>query len=372
MPSPLHGGPLSDLEGLLQSRSASESAAEQRQALAAIGQLEALRQGSAQDQDLRWYYLTFCLGWGFTTGPKERRVTGHGRRLPRDIGKHLGMGTNEPRFLGVRPAGTVTTWAMVDIDTRSRYHPASDEGEGVEPVRSALAAIGLRESLEVQSSHSEGVHLWFPLPQAVPTLALARDMEAACLAAGLEVRDGVLELRPNVKAGGDYRSIRAPLTGEGNALWVDGLGLDTDLAVFRSFWEGAQGSNRLAPHGGLLNTRRQLSPTKPTGRRLREALDRLAEGFTGPGQTDDLKLAALQIAGLVEGLQCPDAIGRRCAELLSLAPGFAQHWALEQFGRPWLPDYAAAHPEQRSDLSLAPGEAPASLVPPFAAAFSPS
>ena len=79
MPSPLHGGPLSDLEGILKARATSQSAAEQRQALRVIGQVAPLRQGNAQDQNLRWYYLQFGLVWDFTTERQGERVT-YGRR----------------------------------------------------------------------------------------------------------------------------------------------------------------------------------------------------------------------------------------------------------------------------------------------------
>jgi len=61
--------------------------------------------------------------------------------------------------------------------------------------------------------------------------------------------------------------------------------------------------------------------------------------------------------------------GKRQADLAQKHPGFARHWDPAAFGRPWLADYRAGGPEPRSDLSLKPGEAPPSLVPPFAAGF---
>lgn len=330
------------MEALLHSRISADSPRTQRQALAAIGELQALRQGSAEEQFLAWYYLHLGLGYSHTIKRNDQPVTIKGWMAPNLVGKHLGIGGGSPRVLSVAPAHT-TTWAVVDIDEGSRYHPASAGGEGEAPVRAALASIGLVEPLEFQSSSSTGVHLWYPLGEAVRTFDLARALQAACRGAGLDLRGGVLELRPNVKGhDADYLTIRAPLTGEGNGLWVDGLGLCDDLKVLRLFWEKAQAMNRLDPSAESHRLRGDASPYRQGPcqgpRTLQQALDRLAEGFTGPGQTQELKLAALQVAGILEGLSNPDVIRERCVELVSSAPGFAQfcgHQGEISSGRAW-------------------------------------
>jgi hypothetical protein len=61
--------------------------------------------------------------------------------------------------------------------------------------------------------------------------------------------------------------------------------------------------------------------------------------------------------------------GKRAEELAGKHAGFARHWDVADFGQPWLADYPTAAAEARSDLALKPGEAPAGLVPPFAAGF---
>ena len=71
--------------------------------------------------------------------------------------------------------------ACIDVDINSRYHPAKD-GEGIEPVKNALAEIGLIEALEFQSSFSTGMHLWYPLPEAKKSCELANAIEDACRA----------------------------------------------------------------------------------------------------------------------------------------------------------------------------------------------
>ncbi len=50
-------------------------------------------------------------------------------------------------------------------------------------------------------------------------------------------------------------------------------------------------------------------------------------------------------------------------------PGFVSHWEPATFGRPWLPDYAAAPPERRADLDLPRTAMPPGLGTPLALAF---
>jgi hypothetical protein len=345
--TPFHGDP-AEIAGLLIERLTSASPRQQRAALVAMSEFETLDQGTAPEQDSAWYYLHFGLGWTFATKPHGTISTTHGKRkTPREVAAHLGVGSEAPHYLAVSPAGRLTTWAVADIDSGSRYHPASVDGEGIEPVKDALALIGLVEPLEIQSSDDRnggpnGIHLWYPLAEATHTLTLARQMESACRSAGIEIRDGVLELRPNDKTGPNFKTIRAPLTGEGNALWCGeghNWALCEELARFRQEWERVQGANRLAPlPGNLLNTRGQLPPRGKNTGRLRAAQKRLAEGFTGPCQTEELKLAALQVAGLVEGLGDPERIRDRCAALVSQAPGFTRFCRSQReilSGRAW-------------------------------------
>jgi hypothetical protein len=50
-------------------------------------------------------------------------------------------------------------------------------------------------------------------------------------------------------------------------------------------------------------------------------------------------------------------------------PGFVRHWSPASFGENWLPDYAAAPPERRADLDLAPQSMPPGLGTPLLLAF---
>ena len=63
----------------------------------------------------------------------------------------------------------------------------------------------------------------------------------------LEIRNGVLELRPNKKHyGSDYLMMRAPLTGEGNSYWAPeygDFGLLQELRLFHQIWLETQKDN---------------------------------------------------------------------------------------------------------------------------------
>ena len=140
---------------------------------------------------------------------------------------------------------------MIDIDEGSRYHPGSFDGEGDLPVKAALKTIGLHETIELQSSISTGMHLLYPLDAVVSTWELAQSLEHCLASGGLELKAGVLELRPNVKSyGANYLAIRAPLSGEGNAYWApqfSDFGLLDDLVLFQQLF-AACGSSTDSSH----------------------------------------------------------------------------------------------------------------------------
>ena len=101
------------------------------------------------------------------------------------------------RIIGVR-FGKETKYLAADIDHGSSVHPAKNPiafGKFLE----AMEKIGLTEYIKVQSSSSEGLHIYFSLPKAVNTFNAACLMRWTCLNAGLIITPGHLELFPNVK-----------------------------------------------------------------------------------------------------------------------------------------------------------------------------
>ena len=302
-----------------------------QQVRCAIEQLDRLQQGDQEQQALAWYFLNFAQGYGYLIRHQESLSSRPGWLTPQQLGPHLGVGGAQPHYLAVRPASW-STWALIDIDEGSRYHPMSLDGEGDLPVKQALSAIGLSQPIEIQSSTSSGMHLLYPLAEIAETWPLAKSMEQCLIAADLEIKPGVLELRPNCKRwDAQYQAIRAPLTGEGNSFWApefSDFGLHDDLVLFWRLFCQLRQHNRFKPMDYQRHPPRVCSPNRRGPVRSEGALAaaqaRLKQGFTAAGQTNELTFLAQQIARLMEGLDSTEALRRRCIELVSQAPGFLE------------------------------------------------
>lgn len=298
-------------------------------AIQAQGELDELKVGSEYERHVAWYFSNICSGYGFVIRTVDGLRSRRGWVTPKQLLKHLG-GSDEPAYLGIRPSSPHTNWACIDIDIQSRYHPASDKGEGIEPVLDAMRSIGLVSDLQFQSSHSEGIHIWYPLPEPAGTWELANAMEAACQSHNLEIRNGALELRPNKKGyGSQYLAIRAPLTGEGNALWIPDFDLVDELSVLRVKWTEAQERNALSVDR-IQETPKEPSSSNRRGqsnktRKLSITQETLARGFTGRGMTQEIKLASLMVARLVEAIENHEQLNDRAHQLIREAPGYEEY-----------------------------------------------
>lgn len=292
---------------------------------------------------LQWYFHTFCTGWGFNgKHANGDHFTCRHRLTPLKVAEHLGLIDAPPRYFGVSPAGE-TLWTCIDIDAGSRYHPASDHGEGLEPVLAALLSAGLTCPVEFQSSHSTGIHLWYALAEPVNSWQLAKALHAAGKNAKLQIQDGQLEIYPNLKAfNSSFKCIRAPLSGEGNAFWLHGLDLDDSLAVFRHLFINASAHNKFTPV--VLEKQSSSSSSSYTRAKninnndLPSIRRRLKEGFTAIGQTNEIQLFARIIARCDEGIDSVPELRRRLIELVTEAPGFkryCQHQRTIENGTYW-------------------------------------
>lgn len=323
----------SDLAALsyLKSRLESVNKEERKCVEEALQELELLKNSSQFEKAAAWYYTTFCQAWGFGTRKYNGISTSRGWITPKQSSSHLGIGGESPHYLAIRPSHWLG-WAAIDIDEGSRYHPMSVDGEGIEPVKEALGEIGLEAAIEFQSSTSGGIHLWYPLATMTQRWELAVAIEQCLLMQEIEIKNGVLELRPNKKRhGSDYLIIRAPLTGEGNSYWApdhSDFGLHQDLQLFHQIWIDTQPKNEFKP---LKAKSKQTKASSPNRRRpveskysLNICQEKLVTGFTGKGQTQDLKLAALIVARLIEGIEDLKELEKRVYELLKNAPGFEQ------------------------------------------------
>ena len=313
----------------LKSRTESSGTKEQKSTREALTQIEEWQEGSQEQQAAAWYYAMFCQAYGYGIKKGGSIAARRGWISPSDLKSHLGLGGKNPHYLAIRPSKWVG-WAALDIDEKSRYHPSSTEGEGIEPIKEALLEIGLTSAIEFQSSTSSGIHLWYPLATLSRAWDLAMNLEACLLSKGLEKRNGVLELRPNKKQyDSDYLMIRAPLTGEGNSYWAPeygDFGLLQELRLFHQIWLETQKDNQLKP----LTANSQRNPTHPPNRRrpvkgkynLKDAQEKLKRGFTKRGDSQDLKLSSLMVARLVEGIDNYIDLKERTHEILENLPGF--------------------------------------------------
>lgn len=294
---------------------------------------------------------------------------------------HLGLSGNPPSYMAIRPSSQ-TGWVAVDIDQAgSPYHP--DRGDGtLEPLLERLALIGLRKPLIFQSSHSRGLHLWYPLRQPHKTfdaaLSIQLALEAGALDAGelgetvdfegeraISISPGLLEIFPNVKQpDSDYRAIRLPFTGQGNGVFIDIFGVVEEPGALPALWRAASKHNSLVqsiriskrvPDGGPYNmydpeigdvtlvnwvhprpctsiqqpvhayrSKPHIEPGMMAERHpqsLRQAELILKGGWSGKGQTHRLSLAALIVAS--HKSDNAEEIAQIVRQLLISAPGFA-------------------------------------------------
>ena len=129
-----------------------------------------------------WFLRVLNPGYVYIIEKQGRKSTRPGFLTSGLLHHHLGLAGGEPQYLAIR-ANTTTNWIAPKIDQqRSPHHP--DRGEGaLEALREKCRLIGLSCQLEIRSSYSRGIHLCFPLAEAIPSfqVGLSRKQSAADL-----------------------------------------------------------------------------------------------------------------------------------------------------------------------------------------------
>ncbi len=100
-------------------------------------------------------------------------------------------------LLGVRP-GPQTSYALLDIDNGSPYHPRRDP-LALQRICDALEPLGIVARVVTTSSHSQGLHIYFPLGKSFPSWQIALVVTILLENAGFKIRPGWLEVFPNRK-----------------------------------------------------------------------------------------------------------------------------------------------------------------------------
>ena len=163
-------------------------------------------------------------------------ITNHsGKKVPLVLGT-VASYYRRDYILGKR-FGKLTNYLMIDVDINSPFHPRNG---GIEQILAAMEALGLCRYLLVRSSNSEGIHIYFPLPEPVSAWGLACAAHAALTAAGIAVAGGICELFPNKKArDAEHNGHRLPLQTGSFILDQDFCPVSNLKADFVARWQTA-------------------------------------------------------------------------------------------------------------------------------------
>ena len=224
-----------------------------------------------------------------------------------------------------------TKYGLIDVDRHSPHHPDND-GVGIEPILAALALIGLIRVLIVRSSHSGGIHIYFPLPEPVSTWKLANLLANTFQDAGLTLKSGHLETFPNVKtwlpAGqgfSHYNAHRLPLQQGSVLLNHDLIPEGADLNRFMAQWQWcAEGQDSDLLTKALSKAKPRHRSPGPRGSALEflEALESsIREGWFGRSQTNDLLSRIARLGYIFRYLTGP-ALVQYMVETAKSLPGY--------------------------------------------------
>ena len=197
---------------------------------------------------------------------------------------------------GVRP-GSQTTYALLDIDIGSPYHPQNDP-LAIARLQAALEPLGLIVSLILTSSDSLGLHIYFPIAETVPSWQLALAIATLLENAGFKIMSGWLEVFPNRKPfspDGSYSLFnghRLPLQQGSYLLNNDLQPIASSHLTFVHQWHTAAAHNDVSIK--LLEQIVRQAKRKAyrvSGKAVKFLNDLNAEiepGWSGPGQTNHI------------------------------------------------------------------------------------
>lgn len=227
--------------------------------------------------------------------------------------------------------GRNSHYSVIDIDRGSAYHPLTNEA-ALKELLGAYEDIGFNDHLIVQSSASEGIHLYFPLPKEVLTHQLAVMMKLTAIRAGFEVKDGTLEIFPNVKPYNPdkptpYKAHRLPLQVGSYLLDENYLPYSDSIKTFLDQADqvaAAQDIELIETAIATAHETKAFRPIKGSGSKAeafkKDLKEQIEEGWTDFSQTNDLlriigtygrvfeclegKALADYIAATAQGLPC--------------------------------------------------------------------
>ncbi len=253
------------------------------------------------------------------------------------------------KIIGVR-FDKITNYGLYDIDWGSKYDPREQE-ESLRRLKGVLELYGIFCYVLLQSSWSQGLHLYFFLDQPVNTFRLACVMNKAAVEAGLEVKRGQLETFPNTKRYNNmYQGHRLPLQQGSYLLDKDYIPYSERVEDFidAAAWSAA-GNDRELLESRLeesyewfkkqKNQRRTYQPTAEdqefleqvdyAQREIKEGFlnkirTKVEEGFDDFHETNDLLLTIARLAIYAHGLKGSSLVAY-IKETIKSCPGYGKY-----------------------------------------------
>jgi hypothetical protein len=234
---------------------------------------------------------------------------------------------DDETIIGVRFSNQ-TEYAMLDIDKGSPYHPHNNH-EKFKTVLQAVEEIGLVRPLIVQSSYSEGLHIYYPLWQEVPTFGLACAIKASLQKNNCEIAAGVIETFPNTKKyDSEYNGHRLPLQTGSYQLDNDLQIIGRDLTQFVETWLTVQEHQDIDLLKQVISeAKANYQPPKDNRRPIkwREDLEQqIQTGWTGQGQSNQLLYLMGKYARVFLGCEEDEAIAEYISKTARAATGFTK------------------------------------------------
>ena len=203
---------------------------------------------------------------------------------------------NQGTYLyGVR-FGSLTKYAMLDIDAGSPYHPRRDP-LAIQRLCETLEPLDLFQHLILTSSDSSGLHIYFPFEEPLSSWKVGLAITTLLENKGFKVMPGWLEVFPNAKAyspEGDslYNGHRLPLQ-QGSYLLNNSLEpIESSEFHFLNNWETATAHNDITSETLELAIEQAQRKIYRVSHRAEKFLNDLnaeiAVGWTGRGQTNRL------------------------------------------------------------------------------------
>jgi hypothetical protein len=199
-------------------------------------------------------------------------------------------------LFGVRP-GATTTYSLLDIDYGSPYHPRHDPS-ALQRICDALEPLGLIAHLTLTSSDSQGLHIYHPCAEALPSWQLAIGITILLENAGFKIMPGWLEVFPNPKPFSTdgtpslFNAHRLPLQQGSYLLNEDLQPIASSQLTFVRHWQQAKQRNDIClPVLEQTIRQAQRKTYRITGKAEKFLNDLNADiepGWTGAGQTNHL------------------------------------------------------------------------------------